>query len=176
MMNELKMVPRIEDLPYLSSPPIEFVYQSTANISAGSYTWADLPNLLVPNRPLMENSVYYFRSITLAANADELDFTSNLTTIPTFQMYLKSRAKAILFREPIYMPKYLQNFDYRFAWVTQRSNDTIYASFNGVLKQGSTFIGKLSVTLTAIISAQEVVDEGFVKKFRESYPAGGYNG
>lgn len=175
-MNSVPMVPRIEDLPYLSSPPIEFTYSSTASLSAGSYTWADTQNLLIPNRPLMENTVYYFRSITLAANTDELDFTSNITTIPNFQMFLKSRAKAILFREPIYMTKFLQNFDYRFAWVTQRASDTIYASFNGVLKQGASLIGKATVTLNAVISAQEIVDEGFVKKFRESYPAGGFNG
>jgi len=177
-MNTVPLVPRVEDLPYFTSPPIEFVYQKTANVSAGSYTWTDAPSAITPNRPLMHNSLYYFRSITLAANIDELDFTSNIQVIagvpqtPQFQMYLKSRAKAVLFREPILMVKYLQNFDYRLTWVTQRENDTIYASWNGILLQGAALVGKASITLTAIISAQEVVDENFVGLFLKQYPDG----
>ena len=84
-------------------------------------------------------------------------------------MYLKSRAKAILFREPIYMTKFLQNFDYRYAWLTQHATDQLLASFTGKLTQGPTLIGKASVTLTAIISAQEIVDEGYIRLFKESY-------
>ncbi len=166
-------VPRIEDLPYMSSPPIEFTYESTVSVSAGTYTWADTPTELTPNRPLMENCLYYFRNVTLAADIEELDFSANNTTIPKFQMYLKSRAKAILFREPVYMVKFLQNFDYRFAWVTQQKNDKLYASFNGVVTQGASLVGKASITLTAIISAQEIVDENFVKLFLKQYPESG---
>lgn len=168
-----KRVPRIEDLPYLSSPPIEFVYSSTASLSGGTYTWADAPTVLTPNRPLMVNSLYYFRSVTLAANVDELDFTSNITTTPQFQMYLKSRAKTVLFREPILMVKFLQNFDYKFAWITQSNQDQLFASFTGVLNQGAALIGKSTITLTSVISAQEVVDQNFVKRFRANYPGEG---
>lgn len=170
---DIPVVPRIEDLPYHTSPPIEFVYESTAALSAAVYTWADNPTSLIPDRPLMENSLYFFRSITLAADIEELDFTSNITTAPKFQMYLRGRAKAILFREPVYMVKFLQNFDYRLAWLTQHTKDQLFASFNGVLAQGAGLIGKTSITLKAIISAQEVVDEKFVRKFREAYLGGG---
>lgn len=172
-MAELKMVARIEDLPYYSSPPIEFTYTTSTpsgDFVAGKYTWADAPKALTPNRPLMVNAVYYFRSITLAADIEEVDFTSNIVTIPTFQMYLKSNNKAILFREPIYMVKFLQNFDYRFAWSTQQVNDVLYASFNGVLAQGPGTVGYTNIKLTAVISAQEIVDEGFVRLFKKTYP------
>lgn len=167
---DLRQVPRIEDLPYLSSPPIEFTYSSEASLSAGSYTWNDPALPLVPIRPLMVNSLYYFRSVTLSADMEELDFTTNISVIPKFQMYLKSRAKAVLFREPIYMTKFLQNFDYRLAWITQQQGDQLYASFNGTLLQGSGLIGKATINLNAIISAQEIVDENFVKLFLKNYP------
>jgi hypothetical protein len=166
----LKNVPRLEDLPYYTSPPIQFTYQSSAPFAAGVYTWSEMQMRLVPDRPIMANSLYYFRSLTLSADIDEVDFTSNIITTPKFQMYLKGRAKVILFREPIYMVKFLQNFDYRYVWRTQTTKDQLFASFNGVLAQGAGLVGKDPLTLTAVISAQEIVDEGFVKFFKEKYP------
>jgi len=176
-MDQFPVIPRIEDLPYYKSPPVEFVYTSTATLSAGSYTWADTQKPLTPDRPLMANTLYYFRSVTLTGDLDELDYTSNLTTTPKFQMYLRSRQKAILFREPVYMVKFLQNFDFRFAWFTQHTTDQLYASFTGVLTQGPALVGKGTITLTAVVSAQEVVDENFIKLFKSKYPdVGGQNG
>lgn len=169
-MNQYHLIPRIEDLPYKTSPPIEFTYRSSAPFAAGKYTWADVQTPLTPNRPLMVNTLYYFRSITLSADTEEIDFTSNIVTVPTFQMYLKSNAKAVLFREPIYMLKFLQNFDYRYAWLTRQNNDQLFASFNGVIAQGPGLVGKDPVSLTAIISVQEIVDEQFVRQFCKKYP------
>jgi hypothetical protein len=175
-MNTIPLVPRIEDLPYVSSPPIEFTYRSHVHVSAGTYTWSDRPSVLTPNRPIIVNSLYYFRSVTLTADVEEMDFTSNIVTIPAFQMYLKSRAKNILFREPVYMVKFLQGLDYRFAWFTQQENDQLFAGFSGVLSQGAGLIGKNTIYLTAVVSAQEIVDERFVKLFRKSFPdTGGDN-
>lgn len=168
-MDFYPVVPRIEDLPYHNSPPIEFVYKSSAAFIAGIYTWSDGPSILTPTRPLMENTLYYFRSITFSADIEELDFTSCIVTIPQFQMYLKGTQKAILFREPVYMVKYFQNFDYRFAWFTQRKEEQLYASWNGVLNQNANTVGKNPITLTAVISAQEVVDEAFIAKFKKAY-------
>jgi len=179
-MDTLPVIPRLEDLPYYKSPAIQFTYTSSAPLVAGAYVWSDGPTPLVPDRPLMENSLYYFRSITFAANLEELDFTSSVTTdlttgnplYPKFQMYLKSRAKTILFREPILMVKYLQNFDYRYTWITQMKNDQLFASFNGSLTQGPALIGVTSIKLQAVISAQEIVDERFIAQFKKGYPYG----
>jgi hypothetical protein len=170
-MDSYPIIPRIEDLPYKTSPPIEFVYSSTATLSLGLYTWADNSSTLVPNRPLMDNVLYYFRSITFSADIEELDFTSCIVTLPEFQLYLKSNANAVLFREPARMVRFMQNFDYRLAWFTQRKDDQLLAGFRGVLTQNANLVGKTSITLTAIISAQEIVDDGFIKKFKKAYPA-----
>jgi len=168
-MDSIPVIPRIEDLPYNTAPPIEFVYRSSAAFVAGFYTWADAPSALTPNRPLMENVLYYFRSITFTADIEELDFTACIVTLPEFQMYLKSNANAILFREPVRMVKFLQNFDYRFAWFTSRKDDRLLAGFRGVLNQNANLVGKTPITLTAVISAQEVVDEHFIRKFKLAY-------
>lgn len=169
-MNTLPIIPRIEDMPYHSSPPIQFVYGSTANLAAGTYVWNDSPSVLTPVRPLMVNSIYFFRSITMTADIEELDFTANTTTTPQFQMYLKSNAKTVLFREPVLMAKYLQNYDFRFAWNTKQQGDQLYASFKGTLKQGAALVGVASIKLTAIISCQEITNDQFIALFKKEYP------
>jgi hypothetical protein len=108
------------------------------------------------------------------ADVDEGDYLSAITTLPVFQMYLKGTGKQILFREPVAIAKYFQNFDYRLCWFTQREDDELYCAIAGELQQTAALIGKTSIFLTVVISAQEVVDSSFVKRFRElSYPQTG---
>ena len=166
-------VPRAEDLPYNTSPPIQFTYESTVNLSLGYYLWDDPATALVPSRPILNNALYYFRSITLTADIEQLDFTTNLVNVPQFFMFKESNGDAILFREPINMNTFYQNFDYRLFWQSHRANDVLKAAFRGSLIQGAGLIGKPDITLKAIISAQEIVDEGFINKFKLSYPSGG---
>ena len=173
------LIPRLEDLPYYTSPPIEFTYKSSAPFLAGKYTWADdpfdpaTPCILTPSRPLLPNTLYYFRSITMAADIEELSYTANVDTTPVFQTYLKSAGKGPLFREPIVMVKYLQNFDYRLLWMTHHSTDQLYASFNGTMVQDATLVGVSPINLIAVISAQEISDEAFVKRFMQNYGVNG---
>jgi len=164
-------VPRIEDLPYWTSPPIQFVYESTAPLALGVYTWNDLPTAFTPNRPIRPNFLYYFRNITLSADIEELDFIANIVTPPQYFTFLDSTQQAVLFREPLVMNKFYQQFDYRLVWRTLTDPDTLRAAFTGQLVQGAALIGKASITLKAIISAQEIVDDGYVTHFVEKYPA-----
>lgn len=171
-MNDQYLVPRLEDLPYNSSPAIQFFYKKTVTLAAGVYTWSvTTPEVLSVLRPLIANSVYYFRSITVVADIDEGDYLSSLVTVPVFQMYLKSTGKQILFREPLVLGKYFQNFDYRLTWFTQREDDELYCSINGVLTQTANLIGKTSITISVILSAQEIVDSAYIARFtQKSYP------
>lgn len=164
-------VPRIEDLPYWTSPPIQFVYESTATLNLGQYVWDDTPSSLAPNRPILENAVYYFRHITLAADISEQDFQRGIIVSPKFYSFLRSHSEAPLFREPISMNKYYDQFSYRLTFASQQTNDQLLCAFRGQLLQHSGLVGTSTVTLKAIISAQEIVDEHFVDSFKENYPA-----
>jgi hypothetical protein len=164
------MIPRLEDLPYWTSPPVQFVYRSTANVIAGTYTWADPPTILTYSRPVLETAIYYIRNISMSANIDALDYSENLLAIPQFQMYLQSTGKTILFREPVIMAQFFEQMDFRFLWNTNQDNDILYGSFVGSLAQGAGLIGKGSITLTAVVLAQEIVDDSFITLFRQNYP------
>lgn len=171
-MNDQFLVPRLEDLPYSSSPPIQFVYRQTAALLAGQYRFrVTTPQPLAVLRPLIANSVYYFRSVTITADIDEGDYLSSILTIPTFQMHPLSTGKQILFREPLVIAKYFQNFDYRLAWQTQREDDQLFCTISGLLDQTAGLIGKASITLSVVLSAQEIVDDSFIDRFtQKSYP------
>ena len=168
----LKMlsVGRADDLPYWTSPPIQFVYESTQAVAAGSFTWADAPSALTPTRPILENALYYFRSISITADVSELDYTTNITTTPLFRVYKQSDSNAVLYREPFQCNKFYDQFNYPFWWSTGLQNDALLAGFNGVLFQGAALVGKANVTLKAVISAQEIVDDAFIDKFKQNYP------
>lgn len=164
-------VPRAEDLPYWGSPPVQYVYESTALLVAGFYTWVDAPSVLTPNRPVRPNVLYFFRNISMTADVEELDFTGAIITPPQFNTHLLSDANAPLFREPILMNKFFDQFDYRLWWSSQQENDVLRGTWNGILAQTPALIGKASITLKAIITAQEISDEYFVNQFRTNpYP------
>lgn len=165
-------IARLEDLPYWSSPPIQFTYESTADLALGVYTWTDTPSALIPNRPMIDNALYYFRHITLTADITELDFTANLLSTDRirFQTFLESDSRAPLFREEILMNKFYEAFTYRLTFQSGQGSDTLLAGFRGTLVQGAGLIGKNSVTLKAVISAQEIVDENYIELFRSKYP------
>lgn len=170
------LIPRIEDMPYYHSPAIQFVYESEALLSAGVYTWQDTPSVMTPQRPIIDNAVYYFRSLTMSADISELDFTAAIVTTPEFFTFLRGDAQVPHFREPIQMVKFFQNFTYRFLWRTQQANDIIYGAFRGTLLQTASLVGKDSITLKAVISCQEITDENFNERLMEKYPSIGNTG
>lgn len=169
-------IPRLEDLPYMHSPPIQFVYESTASLALGTYIWDDSPSTLAPNRPVLTNAVYYFRNISLSADITELDYTAAITTTPQFYMFRQADAKAALFREPLQMNMFFNQFDYRLCWISQQEEDQLFAAFRGTLVQTANLVGKESITLKAVITAQEIGDSNYVDAFRKHYPKVDDNG
>ena len=166
-------VPRIEDLPYATSPPIQFIFESTATLVFGQYVFNGAILASPVPRPLSSNINYYFRNVTLTADIDENDFMGAIATAPVFQVYRQSDGNTQLFREPLRMNTYFRQFEYRLAWQTQNQGDLLSGSFAGTLTQTAALIGKASITLKAIIAAQEVIDNNFNLAFRQkSYPSG----
>ena len=171
-MNDTRRVPREADIPYFTSPPVQFNFQSTATLSVGAYTWNDNTKIAFsPKRPILENALYFFRSISVIADIEELDFTSNLTTPLQIYSFLKSDAKSPLYREPFQMDMFYRQFQFPFFWRRHMKNDQLFGAVKGVITQGPSLIGKSSITVKMIISATEVTNEGYVKDFvTDGYP------
>lgn len=163
-------IARAEDLPYATSKPIQFLYESKALLLMGGYAWNDAPTRFTPDRPIINNAMYYFRSITLACDIAEFDYLSSVTSNLQFNTYLQSDSKAVMFREPIRMAKYFDQFVYRLFWFPGQGDDVIFAGFTGTVFQSPSLIGKTSITAKAIISAQEIIDEEYISAFKQKYP------
>ena len=163
-------IPRLEDLPYHDSAPIQFVYESTASLALGVYVWSDVASALSPLRPMVDNAMYLFRNISLTADTEELDYTTNLVTPPQFYTFLQSDSRAVLFREPIVMNKFYDQFVYKFTFRSNKGQDQLFGAFRGTVAQGPGFVGKTDITLKAVITAQEVIDENFIESFYRPYP------
>jgi hypothetical protein len=181
-------IPRITDIPFSSTNPIQFVYQSTATAAGGLYQWTDNPSALAVLRPLIVNSLYLIEEIYFAANVSEENFCAgilplqtasalaklltknNAIVMPQFQMYLQGAQNAPLFREAIAMPCFLRNFPYPKSWVTGVINDQLLASWNGTIAQAGALLGVATLTLTATVSALEIQDQAFIELFNKNYP------
>lgn len=169
----MSQIGRIEDLPYVSSPPLQFIYESEALLNLGQYVWNETPKPLITTRLLQPNVFYYFRNISLSADISELDFTGSIVTSPVLQFASASDAYAPLFRDAVTMNMFYSQFDYRFLWLSTKGDNTLRASFNGHIVQTPALIGKTSITLKAVLSAQEITDADFVKLLRKKYPSVG---
>lgn len=172
-------VARIEDMPYSTSQPAQFVYQSTCSIGftssgnagiAGNWIWDDTPSPMNPVRPLGENTLYFIRNITMTADVNQNHFPQSIVTAPRFYLYKESNLAAPILREPVIMPCFLENFDYRLATFTARSEDQLLGAWSGQLLQIADLTGKEEITLTITISAQEIIDENYIKLFKEGFP------
>ena len=170
---------RAEDLPYWTSPPVQFAYESTATLALGRYVWNDAPSALTPVRPLIENALYFVRTVSLTADVEEADFTANLQVTPGYpghmiRLYsylLGDPQGTVLFREPFHFNKFYDAYDFRKWFRPRRQDDEVYCAFRGTLAQGPGLIGKSSITLKAVLYAQEVIDNEFVKQFMSrTYP------
>lgn len=165
-----------DSVPYWSAPPVQFVYESTASLLLGKYTWNDTPSVLSPVRPIQDNDLYVLTSLTLAADITNDDFTAAIETTPLFNFHLVGDSKAPFFREPIQMITFLENFPFRYVWGPSIGSDQLLASFRGVLDQTPALIGKTSITLKAIMAAQEIQDDTIVEdiKTNTGHSRGGF--
>lgn len=96
----------------------------------------------------------------------------NVVNAPAFKLYLQQQADAALFREPVRMVKFFEDFPFPATFISQADPDKILAGFSGRLDQGSSLVGKLDLRLTAIISATEISDQNFIREFTKNYPSG----
>jgi len=183
-MNERIGIGRPDDAPLHDTVPVQLVYRKTIALLAGAYTWPGDRELITVQRPLIHNAVYILRNMSLTADVEETDYTAALTSvateIPKFMLYLEGTGDSPEFREEVSMPTFLKNYWYHKLIVPHQTPVAIKGSWRGKLNQIPALIGKASITLTAVITLQEVIDDRFAEILLQRYPLHGdsqvYNG
>lgn len=168
----------IDEIPYWTSPPIEFVFKQSVEVNySAHYVFPINKGDFVPNLNVLDNALYYIQTLTFAGDVAQDDYQGAILTFPVFNLYLAGEAANPQLRNPIDLPLYFSNFTYRKFLLPRESEGNEFqlaenkfqGSFQGELLQTPALTGKQELSLTMIMAVQEITDDGFVQKFKENY-------
>lgn len=173
----MKRVARMEDLPYYSSPPIQFIHTQQGALALGVYPFVIAKAAMQNTIQLSDNSLIYIRNISFYADVPELDYQMALqlaagtVNIPRLSIYFSGNASVPLLRNPVFLGNYFREQDYRMLVRPKVTPNTIQAAIQGTLQQHGGLAGIGQVNLTVEIYCQEIVDDNFVSAITKKYPA-----
>jgi len=170
-------VARLEDLPYYSSPPIQFIHTQQGALALGTYPFVIAKVVMQNTIQLSDNSLIYIRNISFYADVPELDYqlalqlAAGTVNIPRLSIYFSGNASVPLLRNPIFLGNYFREQDYRILVRPKVTPNTIQAAIEGTLQQHGGLAGIGQINLTAEVYCQEIVDDNFVSAVTKKYPA-----
>lgn len=179
-MNNLRVkfsrVARIEDLPYYTSPPIQFVHTQQAVLNAGTYPLA-LNKVTMQNTvQLSDNSLIYIRDMSFYADIERdnyqraLQLAAGTVDVPRLSLYFSGNASNPILRNPVFLGDYFRNQPYRLLKMPKATPNTIDAAIQGTLQQHAGLAGIAQINLTVEVYCQEIVDDAFIAAVTKKYP------
>ena len=69
-----EIITRIEDLPYLKSPPMQILLTQSASLTAGQYIFNGGRTDITNNKNINDQGVYYLKSLSFSADIGLLDY------------------------------------------------------------------------------------------------------
>jgi len=168
----------IYNFPLKYSEPEQFVFKQTVQLNtAGNFLFPINKQRFTPDLILEDEAVYYLRTLTFGGDVAAEHYTMATIIEPVFHLYLESEAGAPQLKNPIALPIYFHNQLYqKLLEPTVLEGDGLLAgtnrflgSFEGTIQQIPPLIGKTALTLTMIITAQEITDETFIAELKKTY-------
>lgn len=170
-------VARIEDLPYYTSPPIQFIHTQQAALTLGTYPFLLNKTVMTnSNSQLTDNSLIYIRDISFYADVPVLDYQRALklaagtVNIPRLSLYMGGNAGVPMLRNPVYLGDYFREQSYRLLIMPKFTPNDILASINGTLQQHAGLAGIVEINITVELFCQEIVDDAFIEAVTRKYP------
>jgi hypothetical protein len=157
------------EVPLLASPPLIFLFRQTASLLAGAYEFAAGRTDFSPVRPINPGTLYWFRALSVFADISEEDYQGAIVTMPTFTAYEQQEAGASFFREPVPLGAFYSALPFEYAKISTRSGNKMLGSIVGELQQTASLLGKTSVTISIVLSVQEVGDKRFSDSLQKGF-------
>jgi hypothetical protein len=162
---------RTIDVPVFHTKPVIFTFQQAITVNmAGNYVWPLTRVPFTPNLALSPRTLYLVRTLTFSANIGEADYQGAIVTMPHFNIYVEQSGFIPDFRAPVPLPMYFQNLAYEYSVFYRGGSDNLnnteenfYGTFEGTLVQTANLVGKQSVTLTVLLTVQEIEDNDFIR-------------
>lgn len=183
----------VQTNPFSSqSEPIQFVFTWRRPIQALQYIWdRRLKFRAYPNVDIQRDFLYYFYAFSFSADISVLDYQGAIditplagagnfpdaSIFPLFHLYLEGDAGAPILRQPLALPTYYSDIDFR-KWKAPRTtsdagsgSNTMHnsltgeqvnhlkASFEATLTQTPNLIGKQYINLILTLFAQEITSD-----------------
>jgi len=180
---------KISNNPFSAqSNPIQFVFRVSSPLQATKYTW-NVTNKVrpYPSVDIQRDFMYYFYGFSFSADIAVLDYQSAIdviaktaagnepdaNTLPTFSLYLEGSGKSPILRQPLGLPTYYEDVNYR-KWIAPKTASTtgsrsnsltqlsgvqvnnLKGGFSAVLNQTPNLIGKANINLIMTFFAQEI--------------------
>lgn len=171
-------IPRIEDLPYYTSPPMQFTFTQSATLTLGQYPFLPVKATLGNNKNITDNTLLYLKAITFSADIPLLTYqeaiklSTGLTDIPRFSMFLQSEGGgAPVFIDPIQLGDYFNDQEYKKLILAKQLPNRISGFFEGTLQQTANLAGINEINLTMNIWVQSITDDDFINALKTRYPA-----
>jgi hypothetical protein len=168
--------------------PIQFVFRVSRPLQATKYVWQTTEKSRpYPAVDIQRDFLYHFYAFSFSADISVLDYQSaievldqgaagnepNANTLPTFSLYLEGAGKSPILRQPLGLPSYYANIDFR-SWLKARTAsgtgsagnnlnsltgeqvNNLKGGFQATLEQTPALIGKQNINMIMTLFAQEI--------------------
>lgn len=173
-----RRIARIEDLPYYTSPPLQFTWTQTGTLALGVYPFTlAAKDRMANNVQLTDNSLIYIRNISFYADVPELDYQQALklaggtVDIPRLSIYMEGNAGVPILRVPIELGNYFREQSYRLLVMPKFTPNFLLAAIEGTLQQHAGLAGFNEVNISVELFCQEIIDDNFIANITREYPA-----
>jgi len=178
----LEDYPRIGDLSYWTSPPMQFTYIQSAALTAGTYPFTASRGAMINAKNINAETLIYFYDMQFSADIGLLDYQQALklaggtTDVPRFSLFLESSRNAPVLQDPIYCQDYFDGQSYQLVIEPKQLPNAITAFFQGTLQQHAGLAGVTEINLIMTMFAQQITDDSYISEFKKGYPSSDYQG
>ena len=169
-------IARMEDLPYQYCPVQEYILTQSAPLVAGQYAFTAGRAEMTGSKNLNRGTILYIKSFSFDADISAANFqeaiklTGNVVNIPNFNMFFKSEQNTPTLRDPLRLPKFFDEQEYRKVIFLDKTPNKVNGFFRGTLQQHAGIAGVTAINLTITMFAQEINDQNFALALKKGYP------
>jgi hypothetical protein len=176
-IREMDIINKIDELPYNTSPPIQFTYAQSAALTLGQYPFlAAVKNVMGYNGNITSNALYYLRNLSFACDIPELDYQQALklaggtVNIPRFNMFFSKDAHSPIIPNALQLNQFFDGIDFKQTFSPRVLPNDLKGNITGTLQQTANLAGVNEINATVELFFQEITDDNFIAHFRKRYP------
>jgi len=171
-----QIITRIEDLPYLLSPPMQITFKQSAGLTSGQYIFNGDRQVVGNNKNINDQGLYYIKSMTFSADVEQLAYqkalklSSGEVDIPRFSLFMQSDTQAPAFKDPVQLGEYFSDQEFKKLILPRQQPNRLTGFFRGTLQQIAELSGVAEINLSVNIWIQYITDDNFIKGLHKQYP------